>query len=391
MKILQVNNVYGAQSTGVLTKLLHDGLLARGIHSVVVYGRGRSSKESGVIRLCPDWYGKANSLLSRLTGLPYGGCRLATLRLQRIIRREKPDIVHLQCVNGNFVNIYRLVAWLRAQHIKTVVSLHAEFIYTGNCGHAYGCEQWKTGCKQCPNLREATRSWLLDRTGASWQKMRRVFNGFEKDCILCPVSDWVATRATQSAIVQTIPIRTVLNGIDSAFCECPANKEQAVLHVTAHFSPNREHPKGGWYVLELARRMPQITFYIAGKAETLPDRPENVVLLGEIHDRDALAAWYRRVKMTLITSRAETFSMPCAESLCCGTPVVGFRAGGPEEISLPEYSEFVPCGDTDALEKAARMWLGCDVNPATVAQKARSAYSADTMVQRYLDVYKELL
>ena len=392
MKILQVNNVYGEKSTGVLTRLLHEGLLAAGEESLVIYGRGRGEQAPGVVQLCPDWYGKMNSLLSRVTGLPYGGCRLSTLRLQRIILREKPDVVHLQCINGNFVNIYHLVAWLKRKQIKTVVSLHAEFMYTGNCGHAYGCEQWKQGCKSCPNLREATRSWCLDHTAASWEKMRRAFAGFEKHSVLCPVSDWVARRAEQSQIVKKIPMRTVYNAVDGPFCFAETvEKENAVLHVTAHFSPENSHPKGGWYVLELAKRMPEITFYVAGKHEQVLNCPENVVFLGEITDRDALAAWYRRVKVTLVTSRAETFSMPCAESLCCGTPVVGFRAGGPEEIALPEYSAFVAFGAVDRLETALRSWLNRSVEEKALAEKARSVYSAETMVQQFLNVYRGLI
>lgn len=392
MKILQINNVYGEKSTGTLTKLLHEGLLAAGHDSLVVYGRGTGEAAPGVIRLCPDPYGKMHSLLSRLTGLPYGGCWLSTARMMGIVRREKPDVVHLQCTNGNFVNMYRLVAWLKRRRIKTVVSLHAEFMYTGNCGHAYGCDQWKHGCQTCPNLREATRSWWLDRTAESWRKMRDAFAGFEEDCVLCPVSDWVARRAAQSDIVREIPMRTVYNAVDRPFCFDGTRKEEyAVLHVTAHFSPEKGHPKGGWYVLELAKRMPEITFYVAGKHEKLLSCPENVAFLGEIADRDVLADWYRKVKVTLVTSRAETFSMPCAESLCCGTPVVGFRAGGPEEIALPAHSEFVEFGDLDALEKTLWSWMGRSVDGVELAEKAHRAYSAETMVQQFLDVYRGLL
>ena len=43
---------------------------------------------------------------------------------------------------------------------------------------------------------------------------------------------------------------------------------------------------------------------------------------------------YSAVDLTLITSQRETFSMPVAESLCCGTPVVGFDTGGiPQQLS----------------------------------------------------------
>ena len=392
MKVLQVNNVYGEKSTGVLTKILHEGLQAAGVESLVVYGRGKGEKAPGVVRLCPDWYGKANSLCSRITGLPYGGCLLSTWRLQRILLREKPDVVHLQCINGHFVNIYRLVDWLKKRGIKTVFSLHGAFLYTGNCGQPYDCDKWQQGCGHCAQLQEATRSWALDRTAESWKRMKRAFAGFERDGMLCPVSDWVAQQVKKSGIVGEMPIKTVYNAVDAAFCwKNGGEKENAVLHVTAHFSPERGHPKGGWYVLALAKRWPEVRFYVAGAAEKVTKLPKNVTLLGEVTDRETLADWYRRAKVTLVTSRAETFSMPCAESLCCGTPVVGFRAGGPEEISLTEYSAFVPFGDMDALEGTLRRYLTTDTDGAAMAARAKEAYSPEKMVGQFLAVYREAL
>ena len=159
MKILQINNVYGEKSTGKITRELHEGLLRAGHESVVVYGRGKNTTDAGVIRLCPDWYGKMNSLLSRFTGIRHGGCLLSTYRLQRIILREKPDIVHLQCINGNFVNIFRIVRWLNQNKRKTVLTLHAEFMYTANCGHAFDCDQWKV----CSRVNISRRSIRLNR------------------------------------------------------------------------------------------------------------------------------------------------------------------------------------------------------------------------------------
>ena len=58
----------------------------------------------------------------------------------------------------------------------------------------------------------------------------------------------------------------------------------------------------------------------------------------QVEDQSELAAFYSLADVTLLTSEKETFSMVCAESLCCGTPVVGFQAGAPEGISLPAVS-----------------------------------------------------
>lgn len=397
MKILQVNNVYAEKSTGKITKLIHDGLRQQGHASVVVYGRGRGAKEDGVIRLCPDWYGKWNSLLSRVTGIPYGGCFLSTTRLTRIIRREKPDVVHLQCINGNFVNIYRLVGWLKKHKVRTVISLHAEFLYTANCGHAFSCTQWQHGCKSCPDVRRATRSLLFDRTGGSWKTMKKAFDGFEEDCVICPVSPWTEKRAKQSDILRDFRFQTVFNGLDTTtFCRSMDEKEEprenTVLNVTAHFSGEQSHPKGGWYLIQLAKRMPEVTFWVAGKAEHVSDLPQNLIVLGEIADQQELARLYRSAKLSILLSERETFSLPCAESLCCGTPVVGFEAGAPEQIALPEYSEFAKHGDIPHLEMLVRKWLAKnDLDRKRIAEEAEQAYSAQTMIQTFLDVYRSVL
>lgn len=391
MKILQINNVYGEKSTGKLTKLIHEGIRQKGWESLVVYGRGKNTKGAGVIRLCPDWYGKMNSLLSRFTGIPYGGCFLSTFRLTRIIRREKPDVVHLQCINGHFVNIYRLIRWLKENRIKTVVSLHAEFLYTGNCGHAYECMQWQHGCRSCPDRYRANKSLFWDRTGSSWYAMKRAFDGFEDFAMICPVSPWTESRGKQGDILKGFRFRTVFNGVDTknfSYRDDTEREENLVLTVTAHFSPDPDHGKGGWQLMQLAERMPDVTFLVAGRADAVGDLPKNIRLLGMVTSQQELAALYRKAKLTLQVSKRETFSMPCAESLCCGTPVVGFRAGAPEQIVLPQYSEFVDFGDIGSLERTVRIWLSReDLDHHRIAEEAEEAYSADRMIRQFLEIY----
>lgn len=84
--------------------------------------------------------------------------------------------------------------------------------------------------------------------------------------------------------------------------------------------------------------------------------------------------------------------MPCAESLCCGTPVVGFRAGAPEQIAIPEFSEFVEQGDLDQLERVVRVWLDrTDLDAEQIACIAEQKYSVQTMVNEFLEVYRSAL
>ena len=82
--------------------------------------------------------------------------------------------------------------------------------------------------------------------------------------------------------------------------------------------------------------------------------------------------------------------MVCAESLCCGTPVVGFNAGGPETIALPEYSIFVEQGQDDKLEEALNKIFETKIDKRVIAQKAIETYGQDTMCKKYYNVYNKL-
>ena len=402
MKILQVNCVYGDGSTGKIVRDLHQQLQRNGYDSVVCYGRGVRSQEPDTYKTCTEFFGKANNLISRLIGLMYGGCFFATNRLIHRIKTEKPDVVHLQCINGYFVNIYRLVQWLKQNRIKTVLTLHAEFMHTANCGHALDCEKWKTGCGNCPRLREATLSCGIDATARSHQKMKAAFDGFEEDLTVVSVSPWLEARAKQSPILADKHHCTVLNGVDTeVFCPVDTEElrkkhglqdEKIIFHATSSFVNDPQHLKGGYYILRLAERLAKepVKIIVAGNYDADMQVSENVILLGNITDQKLLARYYALADVTVLTSRKETFSMTTAESLCCGTPVVGFEAGAPEKIAIAEFSRFCPWSNLDELEKNVRAMLRETPDRIRIAEAAAQKYAKKTMCQSYMEIYNAL-
>lgn len=396
MKILQVNCVYNTGSTGKIMYDIHTELKASGYESVICYGRGVKTQDNGVYKTCGELYSKLNNLRTRFTGIMYGGCFFSTNKLISIIKKEKPDVVHLHCINGYFVNIYRLVSWLKNNKIKTVLTLHAEFMHTANCGHAYECEKWKNGCGGCPVFKKETKSLFLDGTSRSFEKMKKAFNDFDEDIIVTSVSPWLKGRAEQSPILMGNKHKVVLNGLDEKIFY-PRNKEvfqvnkKTVLFVTPIFSLNKENPKGGYYVVELAKRMPDVNFAIIGCRERLEGLPENIINIGRVDDQNKLAEYYSAADLTLIVSRRETFSMVLAESLCCGTPVVGFKAGGPETIAIDEYCNFADYGDVANLQNLVEKALSLNYNSNAIAQEAIEKYKKQKMVAGYIDVYSSLL
>lgn len=401
MKILLVNCVYRKGSTGKIVYDIHTELLNSGFESVVCYGRGAKTNDDNVYKTCGELYSKFNNLLTRFTGIMYGGCFFSTNKLISIIKKEKPDIVHLHCINGYFVNIYRLITWLKKSNIKTVLTLHAEFIHTANCGHALECENWKTGCGNCPSLKSEIKSIFFDQTARSWKKMKKAFDGFNDNLVVTSVSSWLMERAKQSPILATKYHAVVLNGLDSKLftpkeCEHLREKlalkdEKVVLFVTPSFSLDPTHIKGGYFVSELAKKLPEIKFVVVGNRNKNIELPENVIDVGRVEEKEALAEYYSLADVTLLASKKETFSMVTAESLCCGTPVVGFKAGAPETITISEYSEFVEYGNIDKLKTTIEGFLEKEYNPSDISKHAKEKYEKQKMVVQYLKIYRNLL
>ena len=395
MKVMQINVVYNTGSTGKIMCDIHSELVKNGVESVICYGRGAKTRDENVYKTCGELYSKMNNLLSRFTGIMYGGCFFSTGKLISIIKKEKPDVVHLHCLNGYFVNIYRLVSWLNKKNIKTVLTLHAEFMHTGNCSHAFDCDKWLSGCGKCPRLKAETKSLLFDSTRKSWKKMKKAFEGFD-DLTVVSVSPWLQSRAERSPILRGLKHTTVFNGLDTDLFK-PTQSDlrekynlsdkNVVFHATPWFDNDSNNLKGGCYVIEAAEKMPDTAFVVAGSHPDGLSVPENVIMLGRVADQDLLAKWYTTADLTLLTSRKETFSMIVAESLCCGTPVVGFYAGGPETITIPEYSCFTEYGNVEMLVHNIEMFLKQTLNRSNIVSVAKNKYSKVNMCAEYIKLY----
>lgn len=399
MKILLVNNVFAQGSTGKILRDVHDQLRAEGHESVICYARqrGKINNPPHVYKFCTELEGDFWHAISKFFGhLPYSGMWFATRKLISIIEREKPDVVNLHCINDWSVNIYDILKYLGQHNIKTVVTHHAEFFYTGTCGHAFDCLKWthNPGCGSCPQLAGTSQK---DQTALAWQKMQKAFAYHSRENLLfTTVSLWVKSRLEMSPITNAYDCVVVENGVNDKVYHPYGNKctsmKPVIFHASARFKIAKGDIKGGWYVFELARRMPQVQFKVACSLHgDLTDIPSNLEIVGSVQDPIELAKLYSEAKLMILTSQRETFSMTTAESLCCGTPVVGFKAGGPESIALPDFSEFVEYGDIDAMQAAVEKMLQTDYDVDQLATQAHQRYGANVMAKNYIEAYKKVL
>jgi L-malate glycosyltransferase len=105
-----------------------------------------------------------------------------------------------------------------------------------------------------------------------------------------------------------------------------------------------------------------------------------------------VAEFMRRADLLVVSSLAETFSVPAAEALATGTPILATRCGGPEEFVSRDVGLLVPPGDADLLYQGLDYMLdhlhlySCQ----HLAQYAKERFSAELVGAKLHAVYQSL-
>lgn len=357
-RILLIDVACKFSSTGKIVYDLFHYLKKEGREAAICYGRGELIKEDGIFKFGLDWETRIHAGLARLTG--YNGCfsPFSTKRLIRYIENFKPDVIHIHELHAYFVNIKPLINYIKKRNIKVVSTFHCEYMYTGKCGYAYTCDKYRRICGKCPAVHEYPKSLFFDKTKQMFLMKKRLFE--DLDMRIVTPSQWLADRV-KTSFLKDKPIRVIHNGIDTdIFHPVDTSKLREELglspknKVVISVAPNIMEPrKGGQWILKLAEmeKNPDTRFILVGNSSEKIEKYKNIIDIGVIKNQTVLANYYSLANVFVLCSEKETFSMTCAEALCCGTPVVGFKCGAPETVFTEPYAKFVEYGDIEQLRE----------------------------------------
>lgn len=402
MKVLLVDVNYRYSSTGKIVQDLAQMLSDDGHEAVVCYGRGAKSDSQLALRISSVFEVVWHALLTRITGLTGFYSYFATRRLIRVIEKFSPDVVHLHELHGYYLNIRKVVSFLKDSSIPVVWTFHCEFMYTGKCGYAYDCSHWLSECHSCPQIKSYPASLFFDFTRYMHNDKKQIFQNFSVLKIVTP-SAWLLGRVRMSFLSNKESM-VIPNGIDVDTVFYPRErstlreiKKIADKKVVLSIAPDIfDQRKGGAWVLELAKRFSnEYIFILVGVGgEVKIELPDNVIAIGRTQHQHELAEYYSSADVFLLTSERETFSLVTVESLACGTPVLGFDAGAPTEVAPPPYGRFVSYGNIDELECLINGFFNGDVffsSRADCRKFAVENYSKNVMYRSYRDVYSEMI
>lgn len=433
MKILQINSHYNQGGAARIVACIHRQLLADGEDSYVAFGRGKKPEpakadiEDKVERKAFSTsevksykediadknvfkFGKSpeiylSALISRAAGINGWSNRLATKRLIMLIDRIGPDLIHMHALHGYYLNLPLLFAYINKRNIPCVWTFHDCHAFVGNCGYFFECNKWKTGCSSCPDIRRYPKSQWLDFTGWMWKQKKQMFTAGSKKVIVTP-SEWLTGEAKKSFFGKYKCI-TIRNGIDGKNTFYPRDKvkcrekygfgaaEKLILGIAAGYDDER---KGAKYIIQLAKNLEkEAKVILVGwneKNNKMLEGTSNIITRPNTPDTQTLAEYYSCADVFVLPSLAENYATVSLESMACGTPVVGFDAGGIPEQLEDGRGIAVPVGNQEEFDKGVRKALGEDsglLRGEALAARIRQENSTEKMTWEYLQVYQELL
>lgn len=388
MKILLINVVYGKGSTGKIVKSLFSEM-SKNNETFLIYGRGSRTKDKNVFKETIEVESKIHHFFSKLSGNIYGGMPISTHRIIRRIKKINPDVVNLHCINGYFVNIYKLLSWLAKHNFKTVLTMHADFMMTGGCGYSLDCNKYLCEeCRHCSFKKEFNGKISLNRTHHFFKKINKTICLFKTEnlSITC-VSPWLQKRYSESPIYKNFKVYSILNPVDGLFFEKATNNPYKTSNNILYVTPDiTDYVKCGWLIKNLATKREDLNFTIICTRDiNFKFENKNISYIKGGVSQEELRDYYYFADGTLLLSKRETFSMIVGESLACGTVVYGFKSGGPETIADVRYSAFIDFGKIDEL---SHLLLCLKTNKDKIRQNAFENYNIKTICNQYVAIYK---
>lgn len=197
--------------------------------------------------------------------------------------------------------------------------------------------------------------------------------------------------------------RVVYGGIDTSYYSPSYQKGDSYLWM------NRWHVAKGYHVaIDIARKT-GIELVMAGEhpdnerfdyqrncaneAVSLAADLPNVKfewLPADPYHHDAKRELYRKAKALLYTVQfQEPFGLSQAESLACGTPVIGINFGSVPELIEDGLTGFVRSNDIDDLSSSLE--LVDQIDPKVCRDEAVKRFDRSVMAKSYLDQYQAII
>lgn len=418
MKVVHINKSDAGGGASVAALRIHRSLIREGIDSYILVQekkRAEANEYQAGNGLLYKMANFKNFVVERLAILPsekeaamryYFSIANTGRDLAKLDVVRNADIIHLHWINQGFLSLDGLKDII-ALGKPIVWTLHDMWPFTGGCHYAGTCLEFNEHCGYCPFLRSPNKNDLSART---FNLKKEIYSKANLTIVTC--SRWLSTLSKSSSLFRSTPVYNVPNPIDTNFyhqldremCRKELNlpvDKKLLLFGAANIQDIR---KGFRYLEEaltiLNDSFPKLSnsieLIVFGKVNNklLKRLPFKVNSQEFISNPMQLVKLYNAADTFILPSLQDNLPNTAMESLCCGTPVVGFRIGG-----IPEMVEHGRTGYLAEVKNSLSLadgiynmlFFGTAEQRQMVRDISIQKFSEHIVAQQYINVYNKAL
>ncbi len=401
MKIIQINSLKNAGSTGRIAEGIGLKVIEQGGQSYIAYGRSANPGTSVAINIGNRGDQLLHLINTRIFDNHGFHSAQATRSLIKTIITLNPDIIHLHNLHGYYLNVELLFRFLGEIKTPVIWTIHDCWPFTGHCCYyeRIKCHKWKVECHSCELKGLYPQSYICDNSRKNFSRKRELFN-LPAKMNLITVSHWLEDQVRESYL-NRYPVNTIYNGVDLSVFK-PLDRDE--LRAKYGFADKKvilgvanvwSEGKGLQSFIELSRLIRQnwqivLIGLTRKQIKTLPTYISGIEKTNNIRE---LANYYNIADVFVTPSIAETFGFVAAEALACGTPVVAFNSSSLPELINEEVGFVVPMNDLKMLYQRVNEII--DRERSTYAPKCRrraeELFDMNRQYGRYIELYSSLL
>lgn len=422
-------NSYLRGGASTAARQLHGALLKQGIESRFQYLAGQPERDRGRGDFPTHWR-RRGGFAKTVDRLRY---RAHRVRFKRSLRRDRngseifttpyarsqtawpplehpaaegdrsrQHVIHLHWI-AKFIDVPSFFASIDSQQ-PVVWTLHDMNALTGGCHFSEHCEQFRRGCGDCPQLRvpsthDVSAKYFATKRAALAGKNVHVVAPSRWLIELARVSPIFAEANSFTRIPYGMPVdRLYPLEIDEAKAALGIAPEQFVIAFGAMDLANRR--KGADKLvaaLSAVAHDPRVTCLVFGSGDlnagshSLPP----TVHVGHVSDDGLRRQVYSAADVFVLPSTEDNLPLTGLEAMACGTPVIGFDAGGIPDYVIPGRTGLLASNhDAEQLAQCLRHAVEHPDQMRTMSRQARdsiiSQYESSLEAGRYIQLYRNL-
>lgn len=378
MKVLQINSFFTVGGPPRIVNGIYDTLIEEGHECKVAAAREKMYKAEDSIQIGKKRDVYFNALSCRLFDNEGFYPKSATQKLIKQIKEYDPDVIHLHNLHGYYINVEVLFDYLKQSGKKIYWTLHDCWAFTGHCTYfsAVNCEQWKTHCLRCTQIREYPSCYFKGNVSKNFDRKKRCFTGVPDLTIITP-SNWLADLVKQSFLGE-YSIKVIYNKIDTNVFKPTASNFRKKFHLEGQkvilgVAQNWSNRKGLHDFIKLAGMLDKTyTIVLVGITQKQIEKlPKQIIGLQKVNNTNELAKVYSAADLFVNCTYEDNFPTVNLEALACGTPVVTYQTGGSPESLDETCGRVVKQGDILQMLKEIKTITGMGKDEKACVKRAK--------------------